>query len=56
MTIDQARRLQIIARWHRRIALLVMAWLGFLALTGLFINHASGWGLDRARLAAPLHR
>ena len=54
MTIDQARRLQLVARWHRRIALVVMAWLVFLALTGFAVNHANGWGLDRARLAAPL--
>jgi hypothetical protein len=56
VTIDQARRLQAVSRWHRRIALVVMAWLVFLALTGLAVNHANGWGLDRARLAASLQR
>lgn len=56
MTIEQARRLQVVARWHRRVALAVMAWLAFLALTGIAVNHANGWGLDRARLAAPLQR
>ena len=56
MTINEARRLQAVARWHRRIAMAVMAWLVFLALTGLAVNHANGWGLDRARLAAPLQR
>jgi hypothetical protein len=56
VTIDQARRLQAVSRWHRRIALVVVAWLVFLALTGLAVNHANGWGLDRARLAAPLQR
>ena len=56
MTINEARRLKAVARWHRRIALVVMAWLAFLALTGITVNHANGWGLDRARLAAPLQR
>jgi len=56
VTIDQARRLQAVSRWHRRIALVVVAWLVFLALTGFVVNHANGWGLDRARLAASLQR
>ena len=56
MTIDQARRMQAVSRWHRRIALVVVAWLIFLALTGFVVNHANGWGLDRARLVAPLQR
>lgn len=54
MTIDQARRLQLLARWHRRIALIVVAWVAVLAFSGVLINHAHDWGLDRRPLAAPL--
>ncbi|MGD8579519.1 MAG: PepSY domain-containing protein [Lysobacterales bacterium] len=46
MTIDQARRRQAFARWHRRLALAVFAWLAALAATGILINHAHDWGLD----------
>ncbi len=42
------------ARWHRRVALFVMAWLAVLAATGIVINHAGDWGLDRKPLAQPL--
>ena len=56
MTIDMFKRLQWIARWHRRIALLVCVWLVVLAATGLLINHANDWGLDRSVLSAPLQR
>jgi hypothetical protein len=48
--------MQSVARWHRRLALLVMAWLVFLAVTGFMINHAEDWGLDRAPLAGSLQR
>lgn len=54
MTIAQARRLQALSRWHRRIALVIMAWLLFLALSGFLLNHANDWGLDREPLAGPL--
>lgn len=54
MTVNEARRLRTVSRWHRRIAVVVMAWLAFLALTGLLINHANDWALDRIPLAAPL--
>ena len=54
MTIDQARRLQWLSRWHRRLALLVALWLAFLAGSGILVNHAHDWGLDRAPLAATL--
>jgi hypothetical protein len=50
------RRLQWLARWHRRIALLVAIWLVALAITGLLINHAHDFGLDSSRLPAPLQR
>lgn len=50
MTIDQARRLQAVARWHRRCALFVLLWLALLATSGIFINHANDWGLDRKAL------
>lgn len=56
MTIDQARRLTLLARWHRRVALAVCAWLLVLAGSGLVINHAHGWGLDRSSLAFTLQR
>ena len=56
MTLDRARRMQIVARWHRRLALLIMAWLVHLAATGFLINHAEDWGLDRAPLAGSLQR
>lgn len=54
MTINQARRLQWMARWHRRIAVAVMLWLAWLAATGIFVNHAHDWGLDRKPLPAVL--
>lgn len=56
MTIDQARRLQFITRWHRRLAIFVMAWLVLLAVSGILVNHAHDWGLDRKALAPPLQR
>jgi len=54
VTIDQARRLKLLARWHRRIALIVFAWVAALALSGVLINHANDLGLDRQPVAAPL--
>jgi hypothetical protein len=56
MTIDGFKRLQFLARWHRRIALLACIWLVALAATGLLINHANDWGLDRSPLSASLQR
>ena len=56
MTIDRARRLVVVARWHRRVALAVCLWLLVLAGSGLLINHAHGWGLDRSSLAFSLQR
>ncbi|MBT8039265.1 MAG: hypothetical protein HKO85_07855 [Xanthomonadales bacterium] len=56
MTADQARLMRTLARWHRRLATFVVAWLVLLAISGLLINHASGWGLDRKPLAAGLQR
>lgn len=56
MTINQARRLQFVTRWHRRLAILVMAWLALLAASGILVNHAHDWGLDRKVLADPLQR
>ena len=54
MTVDQARRLQSVARWHRRLALLVLLWLALLAASGIFIIHANVWGLDRKALWQPM--
>lgn len=56
MTIDQSQRMQWMARWHRRLALFVAAWLVVLAGSGIVINHANDWGLDRTPLAKPLQR
>ena len=56
MTADQAKRMRFMARWHRRVAVFVMAWLAVLAATGIVINHAGDWGLDREPLAQPLQR
>ena len=54
MTYDEARRRKTLARWHRRLALLVGLWLVLLALSGILINHAHDWGLDRGALPRPL--
>lgn len=56
MTQDEARRRKALARWHRRLAAVVGLWLLMLAITGVFINHAHDWGLDRSPLPAPLQR
>jgi hypothetical protein len=56
MTIDGFKRLQFLARWHRRIALLACIWLVALAATGLLINHANDWGLDRSPLSTSLQK
>ncbi|NNK34253.1 MAG: hypothetical protein HKP02_14065 [Xanthomonadales bacterium] len=56
MTVDQAKRRKAAARWHRRIALFVAAWLAALALSGVLVNHAHDLGLDRKPLATPLQR
>jgi hypothetical protein len=40
----------MLARWHRRLALVVFIWLGVLAASGLVVNHAHDWGLDRKPL------
>lgn len=56
MTIDQAQWRKAVARWHRRFAVLVSLWLVLLAASGVLINHAHDWGLDRSPLSAPLQR
>ena len=48
--------MRAMARWHRRVALFVMAWLAVLAFTGILVNHANDWGLDRKPLAGSLQR
>jgi hypothetical protein len=48
--------MRTLARWHRRLATFVVAWLVLLAISGLLINHAPGWGLDRKPLAGTLQR
>ena len=48
--------MRVLARWHRRLAFVVVAWLVWLAATGFVINHAPGWGLDRKPLSAGLQR
>jgi uncharacterized iron-regulated membrane protein len=54
VTVDQAKRRRWLARWHRRLALFVFLWLGVLAASGMIINHAHDWGLDRSPLPGPL--
>lgn len=56
MTQDEARRRQALARWHRRLAVVVGLWLLTLAITGVLINHAHDWGLDRSPLPASVQR
>lgn len=56
MTADEARRRQSLARWHRRLAVLIGLWLVLLAVTGVFINHAHDWGLDRRALPGSVQR
>ena len=56
MTIDQAQWRKAVARWHRLFALLVSLWLVILAASGVLINHAHDWGLDRSPLSAPWQR
>jgi uncharacterized iron-regulated membrane protein len=54
MTIDKARRRKAVARWHRRFAIFVSAWLVLLAFSGLLINHAHDWKLDSRPLPGML--
>ena len=54
MTIDMAQRRKALARWHRRFAIFISAWLVVLALSGFTVNHAHDWGLDRQPLAGTL--
>ena len=56
MTIDKARRRKAIARWHRRFAIFISLWLIALASSGLLINHAHDWGLDRQPLTGALQQ
>jgi hypothetical protein len=56
MTIDKARRRQAVARWHRGFAVFISLWLMVLALSGVLVNHAHDWGLDRRPLTASLQR
>lgn len=54
MTFSQAKRRKALARWHRRLALIVALWLVLLAASGILINHAHDWKLDRKPVPAPL--
>ena len=56
MTIDEAKRLKTLTRWHRRLAVFVGLWLVVLAVTGTLINHAHDWGLDRVALPGSLQQ
>jgi len=56
MTIDKARRRKSVARWHRRFAVFLSLWLVVLAASGVLINHAHDWGLDRKPLSTSLQR
>jgi hypothetical protein len=48
--------MRVIARWHRRLAALIMFWLAALTLSGTLVNHAHDWGLDRTPLPQALQR
>ena len=54
MTINQARFLKAVAKWHRHLAAIISIWLVILALSGILINHAHDWGLDHKPLSATL--
>jgi len=56
MTIDQARRRKLAARWHRRFAVFISLWLVVLAASGMLINHAHDLGLDHRPLSASLQQ
>ena len=56
MTVDKAKRRKAVARWHRRFAIFISFWLILLASSGLLINHANAWGLDRQPLTPTLQR
>ena len=56
MTMDEAKRLKTLTRWHRRLAVFVGLWMVMLAISGTLINHAHDWGLDRRALPATLQQ
>jgi hypothetical protein len=56
VTASQAQRRKVLARWHRLIALVVSLWLVALAASGILINHANDWGLDRKPLPGSMQR
>lgn len=56
MNTDRFARSRAWGRWHRRLAAVIGAWLLVLALTGVAINRAHDWGLDRAQLPAGMAR
>ena len=56
MTIDKARRKQLVARWHRRLALFISLWLVVLAASGFFINHAHEFSLDRKPIPSSMQQ
>lgn len=56
MTMDEAKRLKTLTRWHRRLAVFVGLWMVMLAISGTLINHAHDWGLDRSPLPASLQQ
>lgn len=56
MTVDKARRRKALARWHRNFAIFISVWLIVLASSGLVVNHAHDWGLDRQSLPGTLQR
>ena len=38
----------LLLRWHRRIGVVLLAFIVMLVVTGIAINHSAGWGLDKA--------
>lgn len=38
----------LLLRWHRRVGLVLLAFIVMLVVSGIAINHSVGWGLDKA--------
>lgn len=38
----------LLLRWHRRIGVVLLAFIVMLVLTGIAINHSASWGLDKS--------
>ncbi len=50
----RARLVSLLWRWHRRLGLAASAFVLFLALSGIALNHSSGLALDHTRVSSSL--